>query len=160
MALIDEPAAHRVGVRHDRVRLPADETLRARLERVQISPGVANGGDDSGDLREERRGYTEDVGIEVVGMHDADAVAAEIAGEPELLPERRPLVEARDRVFDERDAELVHALEELSLPLQAGEMELEPALVQTLRGEEELFLRSSDGEDVDELQDLLLLLEV
>ena len=153
VSLVDEPVLHRVGVGHDAIGETTDHALHAPLHRREIGARVPDGGDGDRDARQLRRRNGEDVGIETVGVHDLDPALPGVGGEPEPLPERPLVVELPDVVLDDARGRHGHLLQELAVPPEAGQVQLEACAVEPLGHGDDLALGPADGEHADELEE-------
>jgi hypothetical protein len=152
VAVFDEDVFHRLRVHHHRVRQPQHPALRPPLGGGPDVPLVADGGHGDGS-RHLRHESGEQVGIEAVRVDDLDLPPAEVAQEADLPAQGLQVVQAGDRVVEQGQAALLDLGEKLAPLAQAGQVQLEQALVEPAAQGDELALRPTDAEVGDEFQE-------
>jgi hypothetical protein len=153
VALGDEPSPHGLRVRHHAVAQTTEPALRPPLCGTQVVAGVADGGDDHGHSDQPRQRGDEHVGVKAVGVDDADAVPTEVSPETHELGQGTRVAQAGQRVVGQRDSGFGDVRQELPLPPEAGEVEVETRAVEGGHEAHDLALGPSDPEGGHEFQE-------
>ena len=151
---------HGLGVGDDDVRqaegAALDEPLCGCLRPRRLTPPrLAPRGDAYGDARERRARHAEDVGVEVVSLHDLDAAFAHVAREATELRGHAPVVETRQREARDVEAERLGLDAQRPAGVEAGEVNVvAPALGKQTRDLHGLPLAAALVKAADELEDV------
>src|SRR6185295_4117090 len=111
------------------VREAAREALEPAAARAQMVAGVSYRGDHERRAGSPRRGHSEDVRVEAIGVDHLDAPPPEVPAELELAAHGGGPVEPVDRILGDRAALVLDPLQELADPAQAGQVHLEAGAI-------------------------------
>ena len=162
VAMVQDEPPVRFGQHHDAVGPPSQVSHEAVLVEPAVATGEFRGRRVAevvhvlDDLRagQLRRQHPPDVTAEVVGVDDVDAMATDVACEPEHDPERRQALDAMIglRIAEQRETGAPKARLDLAAH-RIRDVRLDPFRVERGREREQVRLRAAEPEVADDVQD-------
>src|SRR2546422_3778491 len=128
-------------------------TTLFRSHRCLVNARVPDRSDHPRGARQSGRGQGEDIGVEVVGVHDLDPVSPEVADEAPLLAERLAIVETVDPVLPDRQTAGLDLTQQVSPAPETGQVDVESGPVQRPAQVDDMALRAAHRETVHEGQE-------